>query len=152
MAASVLALLFAGPVFAGGERHKWWTSAEIKAEIGLTDAQSRAVEEIFQAVRPQLRAGWEELDRLEREVARLMTEDATDENRISAAIDRTESARASLNKTRTLMLYRMYRVLSPAQRVKLHAIHERGDSETPGAADSHAKPDSRAPSRRRPSG
>jgi Spy/CpxP family protein refolding chaperone len=118
----------------GSDRHKWWLSDSVKSEIGLTDRQSQEVEAIFQSVRPALRAGWERLDRLEQEVSRLMTEGATDEAGVSAAIDRAESARADLNKTRTLMLFRMYRVLTPEQRVRLKAYHERHDQERRSSA------------------
>jgi Spy/CpxP family protein refolding chaperone len=113
----------------GPERHKWWLSEQVRTEVGLTDQQSAELEAVFQSFLPRLRAGWDELDRMEQEVSRLMTDDTTDEARISAAIDRTESARASLNKTRTMMLFKMYRVLSPEQRVKLKSFHDRRNRE-----------------------
>lgn len=101
--------------------------------MGLTDQQSTELEAVFQSYLPRLRAGWEELDHLEQEVSRMMTDETTDEARISAAIDRTEGARASLNKTRTLMLFKMYRVLSPDQRVKLKSFHDRRSRERQSA-------------------
>ena len=113
------------PPTSRAERHKWWLSEEVKTQVGLTAQQSQDLESIFQSVLPRLRSGWEDLDRLEQDLSRLMSDDATDESRISTAIDRTESARATLNKTRTLMLFRMYRVLTPDQRVKLRAFHDR---------------------------
>ena len=87
--------------------------------------QSADLEAVFQSFLPRLRAGWEDLERVEQDVSRLMTDDTTDEARISAAIDRAEVVRASLNKTRTLMLFKMYRVLSHDQRVKLTSFHDR---------------------------
>lgn len=109
----------------GPERHKWWLSDQVKTEVGLTVQQSADLEAVFQSFLPRLRAGWEDLERVEQDVSRLMTDDTTDETRISAAIDRAEVVRASLNKTRTLMLFKMYRVLSHDQRVKLAAFHDR---------------------------
>ena len=132
--------MFGAPAEAGAERHKWWQSDQVKTEVGLTDQQSKEIEEIFQAVRPRLKAGWEELNRLEQEVSHLMTEGESDEQRISAAVDRVEAARAALNKTRTLMLFRIYRILSPEQRVKLKAIHERRDRERRQEHESGARP------------
>jgi Spy/CpxP family protein refolding chaperone len=127
---AVVILAAAGSdVLAGSERHKWWWADDVRTEVGLTSQQSQEIDGIFESVRPRLKAGWDELDRLEQEVSRLMTEGATDESQISAAIDRVETARASLNKTRTLMLFRMYRVLSPDQRVKLRAVHDRRDNQ-----------------------
>ena len=106
-------------------RHKWWLSDKVRAEIGLTEPQSRELEAIFQVVVPDLKAQKQELDRAERELSTLLAEGAVDEAVIAQAIDRAEARRAVLNKSRTLMLFRMYRVLSPEQRVKLQSYHER---------------------------
>lgn len=120
----------AGPGSAGpSERHKWWLSPEVKAEIALTEQQSQDLEAVFQAVAPTLRTSWHDLERAEREVSRLMKEGTADEVKVAAAIDRAESARATLNRTRTLMLFRMYRTLTPEQREKLSSYHQRRDHE-----------------------
>ena len=125
----------AAPPTSRAERHKWWLSEDVRAQVGLSAQQSQELEGIFQAELPRLRAGWDELDRLEQELSRLMSDTAADESRVSAAVDRTESARASLNKTRTLMLFRMYRVLTPDQRVKLKTFHDRRQRDRkPGSA------------------
>jgi Spy/CpxP family protein refolding chaperone len=109
----------------GEERFKWWQSDRVKAEAGLSDEQSAQLETLFQATLPKMRAEKEELDRQERELAALMSGAGDDESGVSQAIDRVEAARSRANKTRVLMLYRMYRVLTPDQRQKLEAIHER---------------------------
>ena len=41
------------------------------------------------------------------------------------AIDQLEAAQSALSRTRTIMLYRMYRLLSPEQRAKVQAYYER---------------------------
>ena len=48
---------------------------------------------------------------------------------IARYVDKTEAARGSLNKVRTLMLMRMRQVLRPDQRVRFKALHERWDRE-----------------------
>jgi Spy/CpxP family protein refolding chaperone len=123
------------PPTSRAERHKWWLSEEVKTQVGLTAQQSQELEGIFQSELPRLRTGWEELDRLEQDLSRLMDDSAADENRVSAAVDRAEAARASLNKTRTLMLFRMYRVLTPDQRVKLKTFHDRRQRERRPGSD-----------------
>lgn len=127
---AVLSGIAASPAGAQ-ERHKWWLSERVKAEVGLTDQQSQEIEGIFQAVLPDLRVHKDELDRLEREVSRLLGEGEPNEVVAVQAIDRVETARASLNKARTLMLLRMYRVLSPEQRVKLRSFHQRDRERRP---------------------
>jgi Spy/CpxP family protein refolding chaperone len=92
--------------------------------LGLSDEQSRALEAVFQSLLPRMRAEKQALDREDAALSRLMLAGAED-GVIGQAIDRVESARSAANKTRTWMLVRMYRVLSPEQRVKLQAMHER---------------------------
>jgi hypothetical protein len=91
---------------------KWWLSAEGRAAVGITDRQSAEIERIFQAVLPELRAEKAALEHQERELTVIRT------------IDRVEAARSALAKTRTLMLYRMRRVLAPEQRVRLDDYHK----------------------------
>jgi Spy/CpxP family protein refolding chaperone len=125
-----LAALTARPVEAGGdERRKWWASDRAKAEIGLSDAQSAAIEDIFQATLPRLRAEKAELDRLEREVSRVLSSVTPDEAAVSQAVDRAEAARSVCNRTRTMMLFGMYRVLTPEQRARLRTYHDRLERE-----------------------
>jgi Spy/CpxP family protein refolding chaperone len=138
LAVVLLSACLATPAVAGpgpSERHKWWLSPEVRAEIALSDQQSQELEGIFQSVAPRLRTSWKDLEGAEREVTRLMKEGSAEEAQVVAAIDRAESARATLNRTRTLMLFRMYRALTPEQREKLSSYHERRDHERRGRSD-----------------
>lgn len=103
---------------------KWWLSAEGRAAVGITDRQSAEIERIFQAVLPELRAEKAALEHQERELTRLLGTDGADEATVIRTIDRVEAARSALAKTRTLMLYRMRRVLAPEQRVRLDDYHK----------------------------
>lgn len=120
--------LLAVPLHAEGGRprpSKWWQSSEGREAIGISDSQSAAIERIFQSVLKDLRAEKAELERQERELTRLLAANTADEAVVIRTIDRVEAARSALAKTRTLMLYRMRRVLSPDQRARLDAFHER---------------------------
>jgi Spy/CpxP family protein refolding chaperone len=112
----------------GQDRHKWWLSGRVQQEVGITPEQAQTLEAVFQAVMPELRAHKAELDRFEREVSELLTAGTATEAQVTEAVARTEAARAALYRTRTLMVYRMYRVLSAEQRVKLQGFHKRLDS------------------------
>ena len=126
-AACLLALAIGlGPSFAAtaeGQRpSKWWQSAVCKSRVGLTDGQTAEIERIFQSVRDELRAEKAELERQEATLSRLLSDSNDDEAVVVRTIDRVEAARSALAKTRTLMLYRMHRVLSPEQRARLDAF------------------------------
>jgi Spy/CpxP family protein refolding chaperone len=105
--------------------HKWWNSDEGRAEFAITDQQSRDLEAIFQQVLPTLKANKTDLDRQEKLLSQLLNAANSPEADVVRAIDRVEAARSALSRTRTLMLYRMYRLLSVEQRVKVQAYQER---------------------------
>ncbi|HWT45563.1 MAG TPA: Spy/CpxP family protein refolding chaperone [Vicinamibacterales bacterium] len=103
---------------------KWWMDAKMRAELGITDQQSAAVEAVWQQSLPRLRDLRHKVDDMDNTISQ-MIRDAVDEPTITAELDRAESTRAELNKGRTLMLYRMNRVLTADQRAKLKAMWER---------------------------
>lgn len=105
-------------------RRPWWIDETARAELGITDQQSASIDQIWQKSLPKLREARERLDKLE-DVLSQMILDASDEPTVVAQIERVENARAEANKARTLMLYRMNRLLTPDQRVKLKAMHDR---------------------------
>ena len=120
----LIALPF-GAAAAQDTPRKWWAADDVRLELGLTTQQSAQVEEIFQATLPKLRAAKQELDRYERDLSRLIADGTADESVVAQQIDRLEAARSNMSKMRTLMLFRMHRVLTPEQRAKLNALHER---------------------------
>jgi Spy/CpxP family protein refolding chaperone len=105
--------------------YKWWLSPEGKKEFGISEPQSRELEAQFQQMLPTLRANKSELDKQEKTLNQLLGEAGSSEPTVAQAIDRAEAARSALSRTRTLMLYRMYRLLSPEQRAKVQAYYER---------------------------
>ena len=65
---------------------------------------------------------------LEREEARfseLLKRSDSPESKITEAIDTLEAARSEAGKIRTLMLYRMFTVLTPEQRAVMESDHQR---------------------------
>lgn len=104
---------------------KWWADEQMRRELGLTDVQTAKAEETFKASLPRLRELWKELDAREAELSAMIRENKADEGLIASKIDAVEGVRAEMSKTRTLMLYRIHRLLTPEQQEKLKAIHER---------------------------
>ncbi len=124
------------PVDAGqGGKFKWWQSERFVQELGLTREQSARIEEVFQASWPALHAAKADLDRLETELSQLIAEGTASEAKVLQHIDRVEASRSAMGRTRSLMLYRMHRLLTADQRVKLKALYEaveREKSQQPG--------------------
>jgi Spy/CpxP family protein refolding chaperone len=99
---------------------KWWTDAEMRAELNITDQQSAEIEKVWQKSFAQRAETRERLDKLDA-VLQKMILDAADEAAVTAQLDRVEAARVEANKARVLMLYRMNRLLTQDQRLKLDA-------------------------------
>jgi Spy/CpxP family protein refolding chaperone len=117
---------------------RWWVEPKMRAELGITDQQSTLVEQVWQASIPKLRELRQRLDVMESTLSD-MIRNANDESSVLTQIDKTEGVRAEANKTRTLMLYRMNRVLTPDQRVKLKALWDRMEAERHGSSTDHRR-------------
>jgi Spy/CpxP family protein refolding chaperone len=119
-AAFALLLLVAGSAAAQGS--KWWMSDQYKRELVLTVDQSRKLEEIFQASLPMLRLQKKALDEAEKEFQAAM--ERGNYSSVMEKVDHLEAARSSLNRTRTLMLVNMRKLLTTEQWIKLDAMHQ----------------------------
>jgi Spy/CpxP family protein refolding chaperone len=110
-----------------GQAFKWWHSEHFKRELGLTKEQTRRLEEIFESAVPTLRVQKKALDEAEATFERLfeLGDDAT----VMEQVGHVESARAELNKSRTMMLLRMRRVLTTDQWAKFTALHQAAERE-----------------------
>jgi Spy/CpxP family protein refolding chaperone len=118
----------------------WWKSEPFKKELGLSADQSGRIDKIWETTRPELRGEWDELSKLEAKLSHLIQRDA-DEALLSRQIDRVESARANANKTRSLMLVQMLKVLTPDQRVRFKTLHDRWQQDAHKAAPNRGKTD-----------
>ena len=112
------------PSFTQPQGFAWWKSEQFKKELGLTADQSARIDKIWETTRPELRQEWEELQKFEEKLSRLIQNDA-DEAVLARQIDRVETARANTNKTRSLMLVQMLKTLTPEQRSRFKALNDR---------------------------
>lgn len=124
---------------------KWWKSEGVQKDLGITVDQEARIDAIFIETLPELRTHKDELDRLESQVSHLIETD-TNEATVAKVVDKAEAARGRLNKVRTLMLMRMRQVLTPDQRARFKALHERLDRDRT-SSDSRRTPDAPAPGR-----
>lgn len=129
--APALAQAQTSPQGRGPRPFSWWKSEPFKKELGLTTEQATRIDHIWEATRSELRQEWTALSTLESKLSHLIQVDA-DEAALTRQIDRVETARASANKTRSLMLVQMLKVLTPDQRTRFNALHERWRQDTMG--------------------
>jgi Spy/CpxP family protein refolding chaperone len=106
---------------------KWWQSEEYKRELRLSPEQSKKLEDIFQAAVPTLKSLKKALDQAESEFERLL--ERGDDGSVMDQVERVEAARAELNKSHTLMMLKMKRVLTADQWTKFNAMHQAAERE-----------------------
>ena len=106
---------------------KWWQSEEYKRELKLTAEQSKKLEEVFQASVPTLKSLKKALDQAESEFERLL--ERGDDGSVMDQVERVEAARAELNKSHTMMMLRMKRVLTTEQWTKFNVMHQTAERE-----------------------
>jgi Spy/CpxP family protein refolding chaperone len=130
--AAVFAALLVLAAPAQAQAVKWWMSEQYVHELGLTSDQSRRIEEIFQAAVPALRVQKKALDDAEKQFQTTM--ERGDYSAVMEQVDRLETARADLNRSRTLMLVNMRRLLTVDQWIKLDAMHQAAEQRKTAAA------------------
>lgn len=119
----VLSAVVAGFPATVAAQGKWWQTERFQKELGLTAEQITRIEGIYQNTTPLLRAQKEALDRREEKLSKVLADPKSDEAAVVQANDRLELARNEISRTRTLMLFRIRRVLNDDQLVKLNAMH-----------------------------
>lgn len=141
--AAIVALAFAAlvwtstPAFADAAQAvqpvKWWQSEKYIKALVLLPEQSRRIEEVFQKAMPRLKAQNSVLEEAEAKFERLM--ERGDDSLVMEQVNVMEAARAELNKSRTLMLLDMRKVLTSDQWTKFRAMHPPPpQTPSPGAA------------------
>jgi Spy/CpxP family protein refolding chaperone len=138
-ALGVVVVLGSAPAFAGSQqpdlqpvqsvsepmlRPSLLQDPKLRQDIGITDQQSLAIEQIFSTSIQSLRAARKELDEHEALLSRTLQQDTADLLTVSQEIDKVEAARAPYNKARTLLLFRMNLVLTPEQRQKVKPTND----------------------------
>jgi Spy/CpxP family protein refolding chaperone len=91
-----------------------------------------SIDAAFRATLPERRTCRLQLDALEEAVRRMMAHGEANDAAADALISRLEYARARRNMLRTMMLVRMYRVLSRDQRAMLRRLARRSPPTEPG--------------------
>jgi Spy/CpxP family protein refolding chaperone len=109
---------------AAAQGFKWWQDEKFRQELALTGDQVTRLDEIFQSLQPTLKTQKETLDKLEARLSKVINDPMADEAKLLQVLERVESARGELSKSRTLLLFRMRRILTSDQDVKMRALHE----------------------------
>ncbi len=127
---SLLTLLWANPAHA--QRSRWWKDERFQKELAITPDQSSRIDAVFQAAQPALRAQHRALSKLEDELSKLVLDANVEEPEVEHFVARVEAARADLGKARTMMIFRIRRILTTDQHLKLQKMLEQSEKERHG--------------------
>ena len=117
---------YSAPVSAQPARHApWWRSPRVQGELALTQEQIRQIDTIYQQSLPNRRRLRDQLAAAQARLARVIAETPFDDDQLRPLVDRVCDVQKDSNVARTLMLVRMYQVLSPVQRTRLADIAPR---------------------------
>lgn len=137
LVASSLLVGVAAPATA--QSFKWWQDDRFQRELALTAEQVTRLEDIYQAAGPAMRTQKTALDRLQSDLAAMVTDGRADDTTAADVIARVETARADLGRTRGMMLYRMRRLLTSDQHTKLKVLFDERERSRRG----HSRPPDR---------
>lgn len=117
------------PLEVSAQGFKWWQEDSLKTELGLTPDQVAKLDAVYQDLVPRMSTEKNELDRLERQLSEVIRYSNVGEAEVMRQVQVVEAARSALGTTRTLMIYRLYRGLTPEQRLKMKALHAKWEEE-----------------------
>jgi hypothetical protein len=100
---------------------RWWISPRWASRLRLSAAQVHRIEELYSASRPERTALLLRTQAARARVEMLLASDARDASVETAALDAAD-AESAYRRARTVMLYRIIRVLSAEQRAALARV------------------------------
>jgi len=124
--AVLICLVAQHAVAADADEYRWWRDSTIQQALTLTAAQVKTLERLFASTQAEQRRLGKALDLLESRMEQAIAPAALDELRWRSAVDELEEMQAKRNASRTLMLFRMYRTLSPEQRRRMREMQTTG--------------------------
>jgi Spy/CpxP family protein refolding chaperone len=104
------------------QRFRWWQDGQVQRFLALTPRQVDALEREFEQGLEARRELRQQSISADQEVDRALARGDLSDAAAMVLIDRAEMLRYRRNVARTLLLARMYRLLTPDQRVKLPRI------------------------------
>jgi Spy/CpxP family protein refolding chaperone len=109
----------------GADFVPWWKDPAIIKEISLTPDQAAQIDRIYEQRAKQIAPYLDEYDKQRAELDRLFRERTADAKVIELQAAKLMTPRLEIDKTRFVMLYRMFKVLSTDQNNKLQEIWHR---------------------------
>jgi len=103
----------------------WWNNPAVRKEIGLSAEKAKKIDDMYSQRWKELKPISEEFDQ-ERDKLTTMTRAAVvDLGQYRLQVLRVENLRSELNKSRSILIYQIYKTLQPDQNKKLQDYFDR---------------------------
>jgi Spy/CpxP family protein refolding chaperone len=112
-----------------GRPQPWWLSPVVQSHIALAPDQAERIDAIFRASLPERRRLRQQATSLRKQLEGLLAAGTMSDVQAVSLISRLCKVEGQRNVARTMMLVRMHRVLTPAQRTQLTDLSVRLASE-----------------------
>ena len=103
---------------------EWWQDAEVRLGLKLTEEKARKIQGIFDKRYSQMKPFGDDFEKEYMKLEQMTRERVADEATYALQVSRVEGIGAKLRESRTVMLYAIYRELSPEQNRKLQEIRD----------------------------
>lgn len=120
-----------GPGGPGGPDFEWWSSPRLKAQLGLSAEQEKAIESIMFGASEKMIDVRASIDKARLEMARVLSAETIDDAAAKKAIDRLVDAECTGARLRHASRIDVARVLTKSQRVQLMQLMDRRQSDRP---------------------
>lgn len=97
-------------------RDRWWQAPAVQRELGLTSAQTRKLDVLFDQGLEERLARHRTIVEMDRLLERIIERGNADDDGVERLSERVEALRAQENVRHTRMLFAMYRTLTREQR------------------------------------
>jgi Spy/CpxP family protein refolding chaperone len=108
----------------GPELGAWWKNSEIVAQLQLSDAQIKQIEDTFLEHRLKLIDLHADVERQEAKLQPLVEADQPDEAKVSAQVELLVAARGKLEKANIMMMLAIRKQLTVEQWKKLQTLQQ----------------------------
>ena len=123
----------------GGPDFEWWNSPRLKAQLGLSAEQEKAIESIMFGAGEKLIDVRAAIDKARLEMARVLSAEAINDAAAKKAIDRLVDAECAATRLRHVSRIDVAKVLTKAQRAQLTQLMDRRQREHPRGDRLHAR-------------
>ena len=111
---------------------EWWKDEAVKKEMGLSTQQVRNITRIYDERARVMKPHSDAYEKERLELDKMARERTVDVGTYSIQVSRVEALRTELFKSRAVMFYAIYKILTPEQYEKLQVIRDRRDKQRSG--------------------